>query len=334
MLRTKLILTFSGLLVLVVGMTALLFWGTNRLQYHYERGLLAHEELEAYVRLSTDAYRHFKQLVDRLVIGAPLNLDDVQPGADRLQASLEHLRRLTRDEVAFVGRSEPEEIEELEQIDRLAELIGRGSELLQEVAQMQGQGRELAARATLIDTLENLIDREFAGVIDSAIVDEQLEVERADRQAAEVARTLWVVAGAAAVGAVVAVVGIGVWLVRAINAPLEQLRRGTQEIARGRLEHRISLQGPEELARLALSFNRMAAELEQKQTQLLLARTGLEHKVKERTEELEGANIALQRLDQVCPPAHVRRHQPRAPDAAHGHPGRGRGDTSQPAGRA
>jgi two-component system OmpR family sensor kinase len=43
----------------------------------------------------------------------------------------------------------------------------------------------------------------------------------------------------------------------------------------------------------------MAAELEQQQGQLLRARTDLERKVRERTRELEQANVALQRLDQV-----------------------------------
>jgi two-component system OmpR family sensor kinase len=299
MLRTKLILVFALVLALVVGMSGLLFWGTRTIQQTYERGLTAHDVLEAYTRLSNDAYRHFKQLLDRLVLGAPLEADALREGEARLRGELETLTQLTRREVALYGRDEPEEIEELEQIERLGGVIERGIGLLVEAQALQDEGREAVARQTLIRALDNLIDREFAALIGAAIGEEQREATVADRDAASLARTLALVAAIFALVAIAVVAASGLWLLRSIKAPLDRLMQGTHEIAIGRLGHRVDAHGPAEFEHLALSFNRMAAELEQQQSQLLRARTDLERKVRERTRELEQANVALQRLDQV-----------------------------------
>jgi two-component system, OmpR family, sensor kinase len=205
MLRTKLILVFALVLALVVSMSGLLFWGTRTIQQTYERGLMAHDVLEAYTRLSNDAYRHFKQLLDRLVLGAPFEAGDVREGEARLRGHLATLTQLTGREVALYGRDEPEEVEELEQIERLGAVIERGMGFLVEAADMQDEGREAAARATLVAALDNLIDREFAALIDAAIEEERREASLADRQAPSLAGTLALAAGVFAIAAVAVV---------------------------------------------------------------------------------------------------------------------------------
>jgi signal transduction histidine kinase len=99
--------------------------------------------------------------------------------------------------------------------------------------------------------------------------------------------------------AVLLVGGLGFWLIRNIKSPIEQLLLGTQKIAAGNLGHRIQLRGRDELAHLAGSFNGMAEDLERQRTALMQAQAGLEEKVRERTGELEQANLTLQRLDDV-----------------------------------
>jgi two-component system OmpR family sensor kinase len=164
---------------------------------------------------------------------------------------------------------------------------------------MQDEGRDAAARANLITALDDLIDRDFGALIGTAIEEERREASVADRHAAWLAGNLALVAGVFALAAVAVVTASGLWLLRSIKRPLDRLMQGTHEIAIGQLGHRVDVQGPAEFEHLALSFNRMAAELEQQQSQLLRARTDLERKVRERTRELEQANVALQRLDQV-----------------------------------
>ena len=99
--------------------------------------------------------------------------------------------------------------------------------------------------------------------------------------------------------AALAVGGLGYWLFRSIRNPIEQLLLGTRRIASGDLGHRIQLRGRNELAHLAGSFNGMAEDLERQRAALMQAQAGLEEKVRERTGELEQANLTLKRLDDV-----------------------------------
>jgi two-component system sensor histidine kinase GlrK len=52
-------------------------------------------------------------------------------------------------------------------------------------------------------------------------------------------------------------------LYRSISGPIRRLTRGTREIARGRFDHRLRIQGPRELSSLAKDFDRMAARLDE-----------------------------------------------------------------------
>ena len=299
MLRTRLIVACGVVLALVFGVAGLLLWGTQQIRYHYERSLLAHQVLENYIQLSNDAYRHFKQLADLLVVGGtPRQTDEIRTRT-RLQDTLERLRDLTLREVAFVGAREPEEAQELAQIERLEQVIRGGVVMLEEAAAMQQQGEDAAAETKLQEALERFVDQEFADLVDAAIDEEQAEVNAADRQVSWIIDQVARLTALAALVTALVVVVTGFWLGRTIKGPLDQLTRGTREIAQGHLGHRIAVDRPAEFAQLALSFNRMAAEVEQQRGHLLLARADLERKVQERTLDLERANLALQRLDQM-----------------------------------
>lgn len=68
--------------------------------------------------------------------------------------------------------------------------------------------------------------------------------------------------------ALLVAVGLSVWLSRELAAPLQRITAASQALAVGRYEERVEVSGaPEaeqdEIGRLALSFNQMAAELEQ-----------------------------------------------------------------------
>ena len=56
-------------------------------------------------------------------------------------------------------------------------------------------------------------------------------------------------------------VAITFFTLRAINAPLRELTRGTRSIASGEFSHRIPATGPSEFAELARDFNSMSEKL-------------------------------------------------------------------------
>ncbi len=59
-----------------------------------------------------------------------------------------------------------------------------------------------------------------------------------------------------------AAVWAGLYMARQVTGPLMELAQGTEALARGDLEHRVSVRGSDETAYLARSFNRMAEEIQ------------------------------------------------------------------------
>lgn len=74
---------------------------------------------------------------------------------------------------------------------------------------------------------------------------------------------------------------------RSISKPVVEVRNAAEELARGNLDKRVAVTSSDEIGELADSFNEMAGKLSE-------SYTGLEEKVRERTEELEKANLQLQ----------------------------------------
>jgi signal transduction histidine kinase len=292
MLRTKLLLAIVISLALVFVMAALLYVGPDRMARQLDRSLFAHEQTEAYLRLSSDTYRHFWQLADRLILAESTEEGVPPPSRARIRNQLEELERLTYQELGLVGDHEPDERFELARLKELSDAIAAGVVAFGRVSQSPEQSDQFA-------TLNHKIDSDFAGLISEAIADERAETLEADQRVRDLAAQLRQVAAVLSVLGVIVIGGLGYWLWRSIRGPIGELLLGTQQIASGDLGHRIRLAGRDEFAHLAGSFNGMAADLEQQRAALMVAQSDLERKVRERTSELEQANLTLTRLDEV-----------------------------------
>ena len=112
MLRTKLVVAFIGLLGPAVIMGCLLYWGPRQIETKLERTLLAHNEVQAYLELALEAQGHLQQLGYDAMLGRPVTPQELSISRQRLSDKIADLRRLTLDELAFVGHAEPEERDE------------------------------------------------------------------------------------------------------------------------------------------------------------------------------------------------------------------------------
>ncbi len=83
-------------------------------------------------------------------------------------------------------------------------------------------------------------------------------------------RARWAVLGCFAL-AILAALGVGLYLMRSISRPVAALRAGAERIGRGDLGARIALPGDDELAELGRVFDRMAEDLTARQAELLEA---------------------------------------------------------------
>ena len=288
MLRTKLVLAFIGLLSPAVLMGFLLYWGPRQMEQRLERTLLAHNEVQAYLALALETYRHLQQIEDQLALGRVVD-QDLSEGRQRLNEMLEHVHRLTLAELAFVGDSEPAEQEELARIARFEKLL---DEAIMAIAQAGADGSAEKMRRDM-----GLIDQRLGALIDEVIADEAGEAEVADARTRRLTGRLTMLAIVVVAISAMCALLIALWARRRIQAPVDALIEGTRTIARGGLDHRVSVSGRDELANLAVSFNWMMAELERRRSRLEHARADLEREVQERTSELRQSNATLRRVD-------------------------------------
>ncbi|MEQ6341681.1 MAG: ATP-binding protein [Gammaproteobacteria bacterium] len=103
-------------------------------------------------------------------------------------------------------------------------------------------------------------------------------------------------------------------LANGVTRPLAQLVQLTQAVGQGDLTQRIDVDGNDEVAQLATSFNGMIAQIRERDQALRAAHDGLERRVAERTAELARNNAVLERrnrdLDQF---AYVAAHDLKTP---------------------
>jgi two-component system, NtrC family, sensor kinase len=92
--------------------------------------------------------------------------------------------------------------------------------------------------------------------------------------------------------------GIFIWLM--VNIPVKKLTLGTEEIAKGNLNHRIRIQSNNEIGSLAASFNSMASELQRAHDELTDWNQQLETRVRQKTEELRRAQSHLFQVDKMA----------------------------------
>src|SRR6266850_3089022 len=94
---------------------------------------------------------------------------------------------------------------------------------------------------------------------------------------------------AAASAAICVLFGVGatVLLTRKITSPINQLVEATRAVAEGRLDHTIRVDTRDELRELGTAFSAMLGRLRQYREQVESYRRDLEHKVEQRTHELE-----------------------------------------------
>jgi signal transduction histidine kinase len=103
-----------------------------------------------------------------------------------------------------------------------------------------------------------------------------------------------------AVLALLATSVLGVVLARGVSRPVARLAEGVAALAEGRYTLRVPEQGRDELGQLARSFNRMAGELQRRETELRSWSEELQRRVDERTRELREAQEQIARTRRLA----------------------------------
>jgi hypothetical protein len=141
-LRLAAVIAVSFSLVLLLGW--MFYWGGGQVSLNFRRSLSAYEAFEHYQRLSQEAYRYFKQRMDRLAT----DKDDAGLAESkwRLRAAMEALRGQAIQNQD--GTSEQDKAAELERVARFTAFLDASEYRFDEMERLRRQGKQgLAASA-------------------------------------------------------------------------------------------------------------------------------------------------------------------------------------------
>jgi two-component system OmpR family sensor kinase len=295
--RLAVFIVVSFSFILFLGIT--LYWGSNQVARHFQRSQTAYEAFDHYERLSQEAYRHFKQRIDRLITASPSAEAGVESSKHRLYEAIQELRNTAVKTPAAESYNEnwPDNPAELERVAHFTAFLDASEYRFDEVERLRQQGKLEMAMQALSKFSEEEIDGKFQPLIDAAINAEREKAGKAKQELEDlVAQSRWIAILASLTAAMFSLTS-GVLLLRGVRKPIEALMKGTDEIASGNLDYRISLDTRDEFAYLASHFNQMAQELEVQHDKLREGRAVLEKRVAERTFELHRLNDELKRMD-------------------------------------
>ncbi|MGA2254793.1 MAG: ATP-binding protein [Thermoguttaceae bacterium] len=93
---------------------------------------------------------------------------------------------------------------------------------------------------------------------------------------------------------------VAVFIRRGLQTPISRLCAGTRRIAEGDLDSRVKVSGHDELAELAMAFNRMAEDLAAARREVTQWSQNLETKVTEKTAELQQAQRQVLHMEKMA----------------------------------
>ncbi len=299
MFRFRLAVVVVVSYIFVLFLALVLYWGSNQVARYFQLSQSAYEAFDHYERLSLEAYRHFKQRMDKLITASPMAVTGEEASKQRLFEAMQELRSIAiKPSLTGANSSEePQKAAELERVAHFTAFLDASEYRFDEVERLRQQGKRDLAVQALSKFSEQEIDGKFQPLIDAAINAERQKALRTQEDLEKlVVQSRWI-AMLASLAAIIFSLVSGVLLLRSVRKPIETLMKGTDEIASGNLVYRISLDTRDEFTYLASHFNKMAQQLEIQQEKLREGRAVLEKRVAERTFELQQLNEELKRMD-------------------------------------
>ncbi|WP_159710582.1 sensor histidine kinase [Geminicoccus flavidas] len=293
-IRTKIIVFqvfFVGLLLMMAGVV---YFAVQRTDRFTERVQHAHRQLVTITALSLHANQYSEQIAEMLLFGEE-GRPDLEEARRQVERSFQALEQIIRSEGnRLSGVQREQELEELRLVAQMRAIDTRMHETALELLELQMQGRGDEARRRYRTEIEDDLDNRLQELVDLAIADERGEVDRIESETDALAREMTLIVASALLLGLLVGIGAAVLLSRALSLPITRLAEGAAAIGGGRLDHRIAVEGRDELALLSDHFNRMVEQLQRQRRELLEQQALLSQKVGERTAELADANHRLE----------------------------------------
>lgn len=295
MFRYRLAFVLALLLTLILAQVGVAYWSNQVANQHLLRGQISSQILQGFMQLSTEKQQLKVWLAEYLLIkdGSTLKRD---MRFSKIEALLHKLNLLT--EQAQQHSLTVQDFSEINQQIKVISLFETNFASLKkalrswEIAKITDDDERWLLLSQSFDRVD---DTDLRQLLTQAISLQQQRTSRYEEAALDALSNVRSVITSLAVFGMVSGALLGVWLLRTLSKPLAELVKSTTALEQGRLDHRISISGPDELKTLARHFNYMAQSLEQAQQKERMSRQLIEREVADRTQELAQALQTLEK---------------------------------------
>ncbi|TLE18894.1 sensor histidine kinase [Vibrio cholerae] len=295
MFRYRLAFVLALLLTLILAQAGVAYWSNQVANQHLLRGQISSQILQGFMQLSTEKQQLKVWLAEYLLIkdGSTLKRD---MRFSKIEALLHKLNLLT--EQAQQHSLTVQDFSEINQQIKVISLFETNFASLKkalrswEIAKITDDDERWLLLSQSFDRVD---DTDLRQLLTQAISLQQQRTSRYEEAALDALSNVRAVITSLAVFGMVSGALLGVWLLRTLSKPLAELVKSTTALEQGRLDHRISISGPDELKTLARHFNYMAQSLEQAQQKERMSRQLIEREVADRTQELAQALQTLEK---------------------------------------
>lgn len=252
-------------------------------------------ELSEYESIARNTWQALQDMEEAVRTGQSIEAPGGAAASDAVRESFARIRLSMASEATGSDTLNPTSLDWLAELESATDEIFR-TVLLIESALQADQQDLVAQQLTRLDTSGAV--SQFRGLIDAALQQRQAALAERGQEAVSLANYV-----VRLLPLIMLLLVIGTALVawrfsRRLSGSLGALQSAANELARGKLKHRVPNLDEQEFQRLGKAFNEMAAELDEKERQLRESNIGLEATVEERTRALTASNEKLAQVDE------------------------------------
>ena len=293
MIRTRLTLTFTLLVVLAATQGVFTLWATRTAALNAERSVVATGLLNDYLDLGANKQRLKVWFAQSTLTGdAPTSVRDTLLG--KMAASLTHLSQLADRDLILTPRASGGERPTLASLDANFDALRNA---ILAASARQTELPQADAWRNLILVFDRSDGRDMRTVLDEAVRRQRLESEAAELALDQALSRTRIASSVLAILAALLGIAAVVYFVRRLQRPFADLVAATEAIARGNYAYRSDARRDDEFGRIAERLNVMAAQLAIAQRSSESIRSALDEAVVARTAELTRSYETLAKID-------------------------------------
>lgn len=289
-----LVVTCLVFVALMAGIMAAGLWVSDRMA---RRVAAIHGRLDVLSQLQAKVGVYGEQAAETMLLGA--RTDGFKTVRIDLELLLPRLTQVTRAEIATLSNMEEMqgELPELEEARRIIELYHSIDALMNSALSLQRSGQRDVALSTYERRVSFRLTNELLPLLEHAAKEEGEEIEQEIAKTAAAAQPLLISAATIGGLGLLALIVMGVGLVRAIVRPVDALTRRAHALAAGEPDTVSGTPLTGEFAGLADSLTVLAAAVAEQERAFAEAGERLTSEVDARTGQLRAANEQLREID-------------------------------------